>query len=52
MAMNVFVQSRVIDGDVMALAGQMPGGAEANGSGTNDTDGPGQLRASAGIRSL
>ena len=45
--MDAGIQQR----DAVALTGQMPGGAEADGPGTNDGDGSGQLRAPAGITS-
>ena len=50
--MNGRVQAWVVNGDRMTLLSQMPGGAEADGPSTNDTDGAGQLKASAGIKSL
>ena len=50
--MNGVVQARVVNRDMMTSLGQMPGGAEADGPSTNDTDGAGQLKASAGIKSL
>ena len=49
--MNGFVQARVVKRNIVPLLGQMPGGAEANGPGTNHSNGAVQLKASAGITS-
>jgi len=48
---NRVVDTGIQQGDAVTLTVQMPGRAEADGPGTNDGDGLGQLRAPAGITS-
>ena len=45
------IQPRIEEGDLMSPLRQLPSGAEANGSSTNNSDGMGQLNASAGMTS-
>ena len=45
------IQPWIEEDDLMSLLRQLPSGAEANGSSTNNSDGMGQLKASAGITS-
>ena len=45
------IQPWIEEDDLMSLLRQLPSGAEANGSSTNNSDGLGQLKASAGITS-
>ena len=52
LAINGLVQARVVNRNIVPLLGQMPGGAEADGPGTNHSNGAAQLKASAGMRSL
>jgi hypothetical protein len=44
-------QPWIEEDDLMSLLRQLPCGAEANGSSTNNSDGMGQLKASAGMMS-
>ena len=45
------VQPWIEEGDMVPLLGELPSGAEANGSSTNNSNGMGQLKASAGMTS-
>jgi hypothetical protein len=45
------IQPWIEEDDLMSLLRQLPCGAEANGSSTNNSDGMGQLKASAGMMS-
>lgn len=45
------IQPWIEEDDLMSLLRQLPSGAEANRSSTNNSDGMGQLKASAGITS-
>ena len=45
------IQPWIEEGDLMSPLRQLPSGAEANGSSTNNSDGMGQLNASAGMTS-
>ena len=43
------IQPWIEEDDLMSLLRQLPCGAEANGSSTNNSDGMGQLKASSGM---
>ena len=45
------VQPWIEEGDMVPVLGELPSGAEANGSSTNNSNGLAQLKASAGITS-
>ena len=45
------IQPWIEEDDMMSLSRQLPSGAEANGSSTNNSDGMDQLKASAGMTS-
>jgi hypothetical protein len=45
------IQPWIEEGDLMSPLRQLPSGAEANSSSTNNSDGMGQLNASAGMTS-
>ena len=45
------IQPWIEEDDFMSLLRELPSGAEANGSSTNNSDGVGQLKASAGMTS-
>ena len=45
------IQPWIEEDDLMSLLRQLPSGAEANGSSTNNSNGMGQLKASAGMTS-
>jgi hypothetical protein len=45
------IQPWIEEDDLMSLLRQLPSGAEANGSSTNNSNGMGQLKASAGMMS-